>query len=69
MSQRSKTVPTRRRMPLFILALAGLIGSAVSPWADDAVDHAVRFRTAMFDFVHPPVAPTQILFAGMPPLA
>ncbi len=69
MFQPSKTIRIRRRMSLFVLVLTGLGGAAVSPLADDAVAHAVRFRTAMFDSAHTPVAPAQLLFAGMPPLA
>lgn len=69
MSQPSKTIRISRRMPFIVLALATLIGGAVSPWADDAITHAVRFRTALSDFAHPPASPVQLLIAGVPPLA
>jgi hypothetical protein len=69
MSQPSKTTRTPRRAPLIVLALAALTGGAVSPWGDDAITHAVRFRTALSDFAHPPASPVQLLIAGVPPLA
>lgn len=69
MLQPSKTTRISRRLSLVVLALAGLIGGAASPWADDAIAQAVRFRTVLSDTAHPPAPYGRLLFAGVPPLA
>lgn len=69
MSQPSNTIRIRGRMPLLVVVLVALIGGAVSPWADDVISHAVRFRTALSDSAQPPASPRPLLFAGVPPLA